>query len=121
MIRRPPSIADRKAREVRAAQKQQRETCAILARGRCQAETLEAGGWERCPWSGTVAAHIYPRRLCGKARDLVAVVIWTCRDHNDDHLHDGRNAIRAPLALTRAAFDAIAATTKEHRSLGPRP
>lgn len=128
MIRRPPSVRDRKAREVRVAQKQQRETCFLMARGWCQAQVFDRifGTWGPCNENGrvkygTVAAHIYPRRLCGKAREHQAVVIWTCREHNDDHLHDGRNGIRAPLELVRKAWDAIAATTKEHASLGPRP
>lgn len=109
---------------MKPATSQAKQRKAVKARSGkyCEAEVrLASGTWIRCMTISRVASHIYPRRLCAGARDLPEVVIHTCLRHNDDHLHDGRNGVRAPLSLTQLAYDTIAQRSKEVRSLGPRP
>jgi len=129
-----PQKPMRKAKPgVAAAQNMQRRLLAMRSAGRCEAEWFDGCVWRPCVGrKGVVAAHIYQRAQCGKARDLLEVVIKTCVEHNADHLHDGRNKVRAPLRYAQAAWDAILAHSKlgvdaEDKlrshigSVGPRP
>lgn len=113
---------------VATAQRKQRVAAKERSLGRCEAETIvgeKTSGkriWARCRANGEVCAHIYQRRTCGPARDLPEVVLFTCREHNADHLHDARHGVRAPLNLAQKAYDTIlAAKPKETALLGERP
>lgn len=103
---------------VAAAQYAQRRAVAIRSGGRCEAEIdryASAGPlphyteprWVSCSKRATVAAHIYQRPRCGKARDRLEVVIHTCVEHNVDHLTDNTKGVRAPLRYAIAAWEKI--------------
>ena len=87
------------------------------SRWQCEAELFDDsdGLWFRCPKLGNQAAHIYTRRRCGRARDLVEAVIWTCQEHNLNHL-DGREGVRAPLPYRIMAWEKIVELAKDQAS-----
>lgn len=121
----------RAKRGVSYAQRKQREAVRERSGGRCEFLYLPpkkySDGipmWCECLARGVDCAHIYPRRLCGKARDTSFVVLYACRVHHnryDAHSDD----VCVPTHLRRTAYDSIVAITKDREStlaaLGERP
>ncbi len=105
---------------VAAAQYAQRRALAIRSGSRCEAELAglhpygkSAGSvWTVCGKRAVCAAHIYQRARCGKARDMLEVVIHTCEAHNVDHLTRNTKGVRAPLAYAQGAWEAILTHSK---------
>jgi len=110
---------------VLTAQRKQREAVKLVSAGRCEVEENYSGlHWARCLKKGEVAAHIYPRAKCGRARDRAEVVVFACVPHNCDHF-DGRSGTRVPLAAAQLAWQTIMDAAKDKPSsralLGPKP
>jgi hypothetical protein len=66
----------------------------------------------RCLARGVDCAHIFPRRLCGKARDLPEVVVLACREHHRRY-DAGDLMVRVPAHLASTARTVILMLAKD--------
>jgi hypothetical protein len=97
---------------VASAQRKQRFALRKRSLGRCEMEFLMVGEWARCLSHAVDPSHIVKRRNCGKARDLVDVVVASCRPCHERYEKPpfGDKAdVRVPQALRALALAAIAA------------
>jgi hypothetical protein len=106
----------RKAKpSVKGAQAKQRRAVKERSGGRCEFRQQWFLGCDaRCPAEGQEMAHIFPRRECGKARDLPEVVLWACRYCHDVYDKRQRAVFKriVPEGMLSAAREAIAVHTK---------
>jgi hypothetical protein len=103
-----PILARKDTKSAESAQRR-----AVIARdGKgCRFERLQNEGWFECPRIGTDCAHIYRRRLCGRAEFHVDVAIRACREcHNRYDKREG--GVRVNPAREAQAYRTIVANSK---------